>query len=89
MAVLSLKFVGREIVSASENIHFLIIPSCFQTRFSLQGFYTVYRNLFESIVKEEMEQSRMEDEDEEFPSFGDSQSDYDTVSQSHTSSIQW
>uniref|UniRef100_A0A3B4WUY8 DnaJ homolog subfamily C member 21 n=1 Tax=Seriola lalandi dorsalis TaxID=1841481 RepID=A0A3B4WUY8_SERLL len=46
-----------------------------------KGFYTVYRNLFESIVKEEMEQGRVEDEEdeEEFPPFGDSQSDYDTV----------
>ncbi|XP_061589645.1 dnaJ homolog subfamily C member 21 isoform X2 [Cololabis saira] len=46
-----------------------------------KGFYVVYRNLFESIVKEEMENSRVEDEeeDEEFPSFGGSESDYDTV----------
>ncbi|XP_040915734.1 dnaJ homolog subfamily C member 21 isoform X4 [Toxotes jaculatrix] len=46
-----------------------------------KGFYTVYRNLFESIVKEEMEHGRVEDEEEEeeFPSFGDSQSDYDTI----------
>lgn len=46
-----------------------------------KGFYTVYRNLFESIVKEEMEHSKVEDEDdeEEFPPFGDSESDYDTV----------
>ncbi|XP_070706195.1 dnaJ homolog subfamily C member 21 isoform X2 [Pempheris klunzingeri] len=47
-----------------------------------KGFYTVYRNLFESIVKEEMEQmGRVEDEEEEeeFPPFGDSQSEYDTV----------
>uniref|UniRef100_A0A669EEV9 DnaJ homolog subfamily C member 21 n=1 Tax=Oreochromis niloticus TaxID=8128 RepID=A0A669EEV9_ORENI len=46
-----------------------------------KGFYTVYRNLFESIVKEEMEHSKVEDEEEEeeFPPFGDSQSDYDTV----------
>ncbi|XP_041825349.1 dnaJ homolog subfamily C member 21 isoform X2 [Melanotaenia boesemani] len=46
-----------------------------------KGFYTVYRNLFESIVKEEMEHTKMEDEEEEeeFPLFGDSQSDYDTV----------
>ncbi|XP_029921086.1 dnaJ homolog subfamily C member 21 isoform X4 [Myripristis murdjan] len=45
-----------------------------------KGFYTVYRNLFESIVKEEMEYSKVEDEEEdEFPPFGDSQSDYDTV----------
>ncbi|KAG7477088.1 hypothetical protein MATL_G00090480 [Megalops atlanticus] len=45
-----------------------------------KGFYTVYRNLFESIVKEEMEHSKEEDEEEdEFPTFGDSQSDYDTV----------
>ncbi|XP_015231826.1 PREDICTED: dnaJ homolog subfamily C member 21 isoform X1 [Cyprinodon variegatus] len=46
-----------------------------------EGFYAVYRNLFESIVKEELEHSRMDDEEEEegFPPFGDSQSDYDTV----------
>ncbi|XP_075311813.1 dnaJ homolog subfamily C member 21 isoform X3 [Odontesthes bonariensis] len=46
-----------------------------------KGFYTVYRNLFESIVKEEMEHRRVEDEEEEeeFPPFGDSLSDYDTV----------
>ncbi|KAL2099628.1 hypothetical protein ACEWY4_004022 [Coilia grayii] len=45
-----------------------------------KGFYTVYRSLFESIVKEEMEHSKEEDgEDDEFPSFGDSQSDFDTV----------
>ncbi|XP_054612421.1 dnaJ homolog subfamily C member 21 [Dunckerocampus dactyliophorus] len=46
-----------------------------------KGFYTIYRNLFESIVKEEMEHRRADDEDddEEFPPFGDSQSDYDTV----------
>ncbi|XP_016307518.1 dnaJ homolog subfamily C member 21-like isoform X1 [Sinocyclocheilus anshuiensis] len=46
-----------------------------------KGFYTVYRNVFETIVKEEMEHSKDEEEEEEdvFPSFGDSQSDYDTV----------
>ncbi|XP_029025665.1 dnaJ homolog subfamily C member 21 isoform X1 [Betta splendens] len=46
-----------------------------------KGFYTVYRSLFESIVKEEMEHSRGEDEEEEqeFPTFGCSESDYDTV----------
>ncbi|XP_047425206.1 dnaJ homolog subfamily C member 21 isoform X2 [Mugil cephalus] len=46
-----------------------------------KGFYTVYRTLFESIVKEEMEHSKVdnEDDEEEFPPFGDSQSDYDTV----------
>ncbi|XP_057674997.1 dnaJ homolog subfamily C member 21 [Corythoichthys intestinalis] len=46
-----------------------------------KGFYTVYRNLFESIITEEMEHRKVEDEDEEedFPSFGNSQSDYDTV----------
>ncbi|XP_074138800.1 dnaJ homolog subfamily C member 21 isoform X2 [Sminthopsis crassicaudata] len=43
-----------------------------------KGFYTVYRNVFEMIVKEELE-SMTEDDIEEFPTFGDSQSDYDTV----------
>ncbi|KAM9450642.1 dnaJ homolog subfamily C member 21 isoform 2-T2 [Clarias gariepinus] len=45
-----------------------------------QGFYTVYRNLFESIAKEELEHSKEEDNEfDDFPTFGDSQSDYDTV----------
>ncbi|XP_026052382.1 dnaJ homolog subfamily C member 21 [Carassius auratus] len=46
-----------------------------------KGFYAVYRNVFETIVKEEMEHSKNEEEEEDdtFPSFGDSQSDYDTV----------
>ncbi|KAF4098804.1 dnaJ homolog subfamily C member 21 [Onychostoma macrolepis] len=45
-----------------------------------KGFYTVYRNVFETIVKEEMEHSKDEEEEEDqFTSFGDSQSDYDTV----------
>ncbi|XP_034048650.1 dnaJ homolog subfamily C member 21 [Thalassophryne amazonica] len=46
-----------------------------------KGFYTVYRNLFETIVKEEMEHCRVEDKEDEddFPPFGDSQSDYDAV----------
>lgn len=46
----------------------------------MQGFYTVYRNLFESIAKEELEHSKEEDDgSDDFPTFGDSQSDYDTV----------
>ncbi|XP_060790938.1 dnaJ homolog subfamily C member 21 [Neoarius graeffei] len=45
-----------------------------------QGFYTVYRNLFESITKEELEHSKEEDDEcDDFPTFGDSESDYDTV----------
>ncbi|XP_068191511.1 dnaJ homolog subfamily C member 21 isoform X3 [Antennarius striatus] len=46
-----------------------------------KGFYAVYRNLFESVVKEEMEHCKVdeEEEEEEFPPFGDSQSDYDTI----------
>ncbi|KAL6096778.1 dnajc21 [Pungitius sinensis] len=46
-----------------------------------KGFYTVYRNLFESIVKEEMEHVKVDEEEEEkdFPPFGDSESDYDSV----------
>nr|XP_056704473.1 dnaJ homolog subfamily C member 21 [Euleptes europaea] len=43
-----------------------------------KGFYAVYRHVFEMIAKEEME-SMPEEDAEEFPSFGDSQSDYDTV----------
>ncbi|KAM8827483.1 dnaJ homolog subfamily C member 21 [Spinachia spinachia] len=46
-----------------------------------KGFYTVYRNLFEAIVKEEMEHAKVDEEEEEedFPPFGDSESDYDSV----------
>ncbi|XP_017403773.1 dnaJ homolog subfamily C member 21 isoform X2 [Cebus imitator] len=43
-----------------------------------KGFYTVYRNVFEMIAKEELE-SVLEQEADDFPTFGDSQSDYDTV----------
>ncbi|MBV99402.1 DnaJ subfamily C member 21, partial [Eschrichtius robustus] len=43
-----------------------------------KGFYTVYRNVFEMIAKEELESS-LEEDVEDFPTFGDSQSDYDTV----------
>ncbi|NWR76212.1 DJC21 protein, partial [Centropus unirufus] len=43
-----------------------------------KGFFTVYRQVFEKIAKEEMEYITREDA-EEFPMFGDSQSDYDTV----------
>ncbi|XP_054439907.1 dnaJ homolog subfamily C member 21 [Pteronotus mesoamericanus] len=43
-----------------------------------KGFYAVYRNVFETIAKEELE-SVLEEDGEDFPTFGDSQSDYDTV----------
>ncbi|KAG8456732.1 hypothetical protein GDO86_002496 [Hymenochirus boettgeri] len=43
-----------------------------------EGFYTVYRQVFEMIIKEELE-SKIDGELEEYPPFGDSQSDYDTV----------
>ncbi|XP_047623240.1 dnaJ homolog subfamily C member 21 [Phacochoerus africanus] len=43
-----------------------------------KGFYAVYRNVFEMIAKEELE-SALEEDVEDFPTFGDSQSDYDTV----------
>ncbi|KAM9167525.1 dnaJ homolog subfamily C member 21 isoform 1-T1 [Mergus octosetaceus] len=43
-----------------------------------KGFFTVYRRVFEQIVREEMEYMTQEDI-EEFPTFGYSQSDYDTV----------
>lgn len=44
-----------------------------------KGFYAVYRRVFEMIVKEEMESKINMDEEEEYPTFGESQSDYDTV----------
>ncbi|KAF7243902.1 hypothetical protein EYD10_09799 [Varanus komodoensis] len=43
-----------------------------------KGFYAVYRHVFEMIAKEEME-AMPEEDGEEFPTFGDSQSDYGTV----------
>ncbi|CAG9813778.1 unnamed protein product [Phaedon cochleariae] len=45
------------------------------------GFYAVYRNVFEKIAKEDME--FMEDKEEfcDIPSFGNSQSDYENVSE--------
>ncbi|NWR24393.1 DJC21 protein, partial [Emberiza fucata] len=43
-----------------------------------KGFFTVYRQVFEKIAKEELEYMTQEDT-EEFPMFGYSHSDYDTV----------
>uniref|UniRef100_A0A8D2MM31 DnaJ heat shock protein family (Hsp40) member C21 n=1 Tax=Zonotrichia albicollis TaxID=44394 RepID=A0A8D2MM31_ZONAL len=43
-----------------------------------KGFFTVYRQVFEKIAKEELEYMTEEDI-EEFPMFGYSHSDYDTV----------
>ncbi|XP_065596055.1 dnaJ homolog subfamily C member 21 isoform X2 [Cyrtonyx montezumae] len=43
-----------------------------------KGFFAVYRHVFEQIAKEEMEYSTQEDI-EEFPTFGYSHSDYDTI----------
>ncbi|NXY87706.1 DJC21 protein, partial [Alcedo cyanopectus] len=43
-----------------------------------KGFFAIYRQVFEKIAKEEMEYMTEEDS-EEFPMFGYSQSDYDTV----------
>ncbi|XP_017172290.1 dnaJ homolog subfamily C member 21 isoform X1 [Mus musculus] len=43
-----------------------------------RGFYAVYRVVFELIAKEELE-CMSEGDVEDFPTFGDSQSDYDTV----------
>ncbi|XP_072272680.1 dnaJ homolog subfamily C member 21 [Pyxicephalus adspersus] len=44
-----------------------------------KGFYAVYRRVFEMIVKEEKESKISAEEGEDYPSFGDSQSDYDTL----------
>ncbi|XP_044148694.1 dnaJ homolog subfamily C member 21 isoform X2 [Bufo gargarizans] len=43
-----------------------------------KGFYAVYRHVFDLIVKEELD-SKINDDGEEYPTFGDSRSDYDTV----------
>ncbi|XP_063816758.1 dnaJ homolog subfamily C member 21 [Pseudophryne corroboree] len=43
-----------------------------------KGFYAVYRHVFDLIVKEELE-SKINNGKEEYPTFGNSQSDYDTV----------
>uniref|UniRef100_K7FW94 J domain-containing protein n=1 Tax=Pelodiscus sinensis TaxID=13735 RepID=K7FW94_PELSI len=43
-----------------------------------EGFFAVYRQVFENIAKEEVEYISQEDM-EEFPTFGYSQSDYDEV----------
>lgn len=53
------------------------MSGCFAL-FLFQGFFTVFRQVFEKIAKEEMEYMTQEDT-AEFPMFGHSQSDYDTV----------
>lgn len=44
-----------------------------------EGFYTVYRNVFEKLVIEDSEFMKEGDSDEEVPGFGDSQSSYEDV----------
>ncbi|XP_066458549.1 dnaJ homolog subfamily C member 21 isoform X3 [Eleutherodactylus coqui] len=44
-----------------------------------EGFYAVYRHVFDLVVKEEKESKINDEGEEEYPTFGDSQSDYDTV----------
>ena len=44
-----------------------------------QGFYTVYRNVFEKLAAEDADFSKEGDSDVEVPSFGDSKSSYEDV----------
>ncbi|XP_068893389.1 dnaJ homolog subfamily C member 21 [Tenebrio molitor] len=44
-----------------------------------KGFYTVYRNVFDQIIKEDLEFIDDKEEFCEIPRFGDSKSDYDEV----------
>ncbi|XP_018570989.1 dnaJ homolog subfamily C member 21, partial [Anoplophora glabripennis] len=46
-----------------------------------KGFYAIYRNVFESIAKEDMEFMQDKEEFCEVPSFGNSQTDYQKVSE--------
>ena len=49
------------------------IPSHF-----VQGFYAVYRNAFDTLANEDYD--FIDDPSVRYPNFGDSTSDYDTVS---------
>ncbi|XP_044007535.1 dnaJ homolog subfamily C member 21 isoform X1 [Aphidius gifuensis] len=44
-----------------------------------KGFYTVYRNVFDTLAAEDAEFIKDGDSDEEIPSFGDSKSSYEDV----------
>ncbi|XP_044738344.1 dnaJ homolog subfamily C member 21 [Chrysoperla carnea] len=44
-----------------------------------QGFYSVYRKVFETIASEDIEYMDTEEEFEQIPKFGTSDSDYDTI----------
>ena len=49
---------------------------CYRLR---QGFYTVYRKVFETIAAEDIEYRDDADGDEKLPGFGDSTSSYEEV----------
>lgn len=66
----------------SLNLFQYFTTSCFQGYGDDEnGFYTVYRNVFQKIAEEDIE--FMEDKEEfiEIPSFGDSESDFQKVSE--------
>ena len=44
-----------------------------------QGFYTVYKDVFENLAQEDYVFMPDMTEDDEFPTFGNSQSDYEEV----------
>lgn len=48
--------------------------------FFWQGFYAVYRDVFKTLAEEDYLFMDDKDSDNEFPTFGDSQSDYEEVS---------
>ena len=53
----------------------------------LQGFYAVYKGVFISISEQDVEFVDDVEDDLEFPEFGDSTSDYETVRVINTSNF--
>ncbi|OAD56790.1 DnaJ like protein subfamily C member 21 [Eufriesea mexicana] len=71
--------IGKDYKDDSIDLFQYFSPTCFKGYGDDEkGFYTVYRNVFEKLTAEDMEFTKEEDF-EEVPGFGDSQSSYEEV----------
>ena len=65
-----------------------MVPSWLHPLVCLQGFYAVFRQVFEDIAAEDKEYVD-DPENFEVPGFGDSSSAYDEVSGEHNNGLVW
>lgn len=79
-AILKGHDLGNEFKDDSIDLFKYFSNSCYKSyNDDEDGFYTVYRRVFETLAEEDDEFSKNVESDEEPPNFGDSKSSYDDV----------